>query len=584
VAASALRRREIGRFGRPAVALLAVTFGLLTLAKARHDPDGSFGGTSAVGGIAELGAGWCLVAVGLLFGHRHPRNLVGPLLVAAGLAWFLPEWSNPGVDTSIGFTAGLVGFLACAPLAVHAALAYPTGRLSSAADRAGVAFAYSGAVVLLGVLPAAVFDPGGSGCLQCPSNLVLVESDFGLYDTFNRWGLRLGLAWLAALGVLSLWRLTRTRGMLGVTAPVLLSAAVYLAVLAWYFQHSLAAGLLSNTAFDRRAWRYEAAALAALAFAVGLALLRERRARASVARLVVELADSPRPGGVRDALAAALHDETLELAYRRPGTDEFVDADGLALVVEAGPGRAVTPLRRGDVTVAAFVHDARLRDQPGLVGEAISAARLAVENEQLQAKVRAQLLDLRASRSRIVEAADDARRRLERDLHDGAQQRIVGLLLALQLLRSRLDPEDANRVRSVERAADELRCALDDLRDVAHGLYPSVLSDEGLAAAIETLSELSETPIRIEGLVEGRFAPLVENAAYFTVAEAVRGAATASVLVRQENGLLIVDVETDSADPERAARLVEIADRVGALDGRLTIHDTRVRAEVPCAS
>jgi len=575
-------RRFVGRYGRIAVALLALAFGLLTLARARHDPGGSFAGASTLGAIAELAAGWSLVAAGLLFSERHPRNVFGPLAVAAGFAWFLPEWgNNPGVGTAVGFTVGLIGFVACAPLVAHAALTYPTGRLPSRAAAVTVALAYAGALLLLGLLPTTVFDTKSSGCLQCPRNLVLVHGDSSLYDTFNRYGLRLGIAWLAALGVLLVWRLVRSSAAAAVVvAPVAAPALAYVGLVAWDFQHSLGRDLLSNDTFDVRAWRLEAAALVALALGVAWGLLRERRLRGSVAQLVVELGRSPRPGAVRGALADALGDPTLELAYRRPNAEQYVDAKGLPVTVEERPGRAVTPLRRGNATFAALVHDARLLDDPGLVEEVVAAARIAVENEQLQAEVLAQLEDLRASRARIVDTGDAERRRLERDLHDGAQQRLVALSFGLGLLRSHVGAD----VR-VETAEEKLRQALAELRELAHGIYPAVLGDEGLGAALEALAEQSETPIRLDGIVDGRFPEAVENAGYFAVVEAIKGARAANVSVERSDGRLLIRVRTerDEEDPESSGRLVEISDRVGALDGRVTADGTEICAEIPCA-
>ena len=585
MALAAWNRRSLGRYGRLVIALLALALGLLTLTRARHDPGGSFAGASTLGAIAELGAGWSLVAAGLLFWERRAQNLFGPLTVAAGFAWFVPEWSNPGVGTAFGFTAGLVGFVACAPLVGHAAFAYPTGRLRSTVVRLTLAFAYAGALLLLGLLPATVFDTKSAGCLQCPRTLVLTDGDASLYDTFNRYGLWLGIGWLAALGVLLLWQLARSsRPAALVAAPVITPALGYLAFVAWDFQHSLGRGLLSNDAFDVRTWRYEAAALAALAAGVGWGLLRERRARGSVAQLVVELGRSPRPGAVRDALAEALGDPTLELAYRRPNADQYVDAAGLPIVIEESPSRVVTPLLRGNTTVAALIHDARLHDNPGLVEEVVSAARLAVENEQLQAEVLAQLQDLRASRARIVETGDTERRRLERDLHDGAQQRLVALSFGLGLLRSQLNASDPLEDARIEAAEEKLRQALAELRKLAHGIYPAVLGDEGLAAALEALSEQSEIPLRLEAVVDGRYPEAVENAAYFAVVEAIKGATAARVSIEREDARLVIRIRSDrnGEDPEWRGRLIEIGDRVGALDGRVTEDDGEISAEIPC--
>jgi signal transduction histidine kinase len=577
------KRRSFGRCGPLVVGLFALAFGILTLRSAHHDPAESFAGTSTLGAVAELGAGWSLIAAGLLFWVRHPRNLFGALVTAAGLAWFLPEWSNPGAGTAFGFTAGLVGFVACVPLVGHAGLAYPTGRLRSAVERATVAVAYAGALVFLGLLPATVFDPRTAGCL-CPRNLVLVDGDSSLYGAFTRYGLWVGLGWIAALGVLVLWRLRPSRTTALAEAPVIAPAGLYLAFVAWDFQHSLGRGFLTNDGFDIREWRLEAAALTALALGVGWGLLRERRARAAVAQLVVELGRSPRPGAVRDALADALGDPALELVYRRPGTDDFVDADGLPVTLEMATGRAVTPLQRGNTPVAALVHDARLLDQPGLVQEVIAAGALAVENEQLQAEVSAQLEDLRASRARIVETGDAERQRLERDLHDGAQQRIVALSLGLRLLRSQLGAGASHAAEArIGAAEEELRRGLAELRELAHGIYPAVLADEGLGAALETLAEQSDAFIELESVPDERYPTPVENAAYFMVAEAIKGSQEASVSVECRDERLVIQVRRDGAGhPDWTTRLVEIGDRVGALDGRLETTEGELRAEIPC--
>jgi signal transduction histidine kinase len=579
-------RRSGGRYARLSLALLALAFGLLTLDRARRDPFNSLAGASTLGAVAELAAGWSLAAAGLLFWERHRGNRCGPLIVAAAFAWFLPEWPNPGVGTAVGFTAGLLGIAVCAPLVGHSALAYPSGHLNSLAERLTVALSYVAGIVLLGVLPTVVNDSRAGGCYQCPPNLALLHGSASLNHTFERYGLRIGIGALAALVLVLAWRVTRTpRASVLVIAPVALPAAVYVGLVAWDLQHSLGADYIGNgnDGFDVRTWRSEALALVLLAVALGIALVRERRARAAVARLVVELGQAPHPGALRDALADALSDPGLALVYRRAGSDEFVNAAGVAVDVIVGPGQIVTPLLREQTQVGALIRDARLSDQPGLVEEVVSAARLALQNEQLQAEVRAQLADLRASRARIVEAADAERRRLERDLHDGAQQRIVALSLALQLLRSQLGPSpEADREERIAAAQTTLQQGLAELRELAHGIYPAVLGDEGLAAAIEVLAEQSNVPIRLEALAEGRFPPAVENTAYFAIAEAIDGAAQASIQVEQTGDRLVIRVcSSRNGSPPDAT---EIADRVGALDGRLTARDGELQAEIPCGS
>ena len=568
------------------VGAAGVAVGIFSLAVARGDPGGSFAGNSTLGAVAELGAGWALVLTGSIFWLRR-RNACGALLVAAGLAWFLPEWGNPGIGSSAAFSIGLAGFAACPPLVAHAALAYPGGRVGSIA-RAVLAIAYAGAIGLLGLMPTAVFDPRAESCLQCPRNLLLVHGDAGAFDTFNRWGIRIGLGWAIALVALMGWRLVRaSAAALVVAAPVLVAAGGFLAIVAWDFEHSLDRGILSNDSFDIRLWRYDAAALAALALGVAWGLYRGRRARASVASLVVELGRSPSPGGVRDALAQALGDPQLLLAYRRTDADAYVDAHGRPLELPDSPGTAVTPLLRDGRPVAALVHDARLLDDPGLVEEVVAAARLAVENERFQAEVRAQLESLRASRTRIVETGDAERRRLERDLHDGAQQRLVGLALALRMLRGAVERDEGEApTRRLEEAESELREALAELRELAHGIYPAALADEGLAAAVESLAEGAPMPIELGTLPEERLAEPVENAAYFVVAETLRRTrpSRARIDAARTDGRLVIELEAHGALDEE---LTDLEDRVGALDGRLSAHNDgtslRLRAELPWA-
>jgi signal transduction histidine kinase len=316
--------------------------------------------------------------------------------------------------------------------------------------------------------------------------------------------------------------------------------------------------------------------------AIAWGLVSARRTRSSLARLVVELGESASPGGLREALARSLADPELEIAYP-VGDERYADAQGRPVDVGRMEGRAATPLLREGRPVAVLLHRSDLLDNPQLIDEVASAVRLGLENERLQAEVRAQLEDLRASRARIVEAGDVERRRLVRDLHDGAQQRLTGLLFALRPVSGRLrTDQDQALLARLDEADAELRSAIEELRDLAHGIHPAILTEEGLAAALEALAEAAAAPLRISAVPRERFPPPVETAAYLLIAETVR-TGPARVSASRRDGLLVVDVETEAV-PES---LVDLEDRVGALDGRLAVTPAqggrvRICAHIPC--
>src|SRR4051812_35038232 len=568
-----------------AVIVAGLALGVASLAVAREDPPGSLGGDSIAASVALASAGWALVITGAVAWARQPSSRFGVVLAAAGFAWFVVELDNPGIGSGVVFTVGLVGYAACPPLVAHAALAYPGGRLTSPLERIALMVAYGATVVVLGLAAALVFDPASQGCSQCPANHLAVTSDPGLLAALQRDGVWLGLVWAPALAGIAAWRVARSSSAARlVTAPVLLAAVVFLGLVAADYAHSLGRGFLSNDEIEKRLWAGQAVVLVALALGVVLAWVRGRRARDEVARLVVELGEAPAPGGLRDALARALADPDLELAYPL-GEGRQVDAAGQAIELSQVEGRAVTPLVRGGRPVAVLGHRAALLDDPGLLEEVGTTARLALDHERLEAELRAQLEALRASRARAVETGDAERRRLERDLHDGAQQRLVVLSLGLRLLGDQLGPTAAGRV---DTAQAELRGALDDLRELGRGIYPAVLVDEGLAAAIESLTEEGRVPVVVGPIPPERPAPQVEAAAYFLVAEVLKRSRAGDFAVSAElsDGRLIVEiVATGTLEDD----LTDLEDRIGALDGELTVERSAsdrlaVRAEVPCGS
>jgi signal transduction histidine kinase len=575
---------SLRRAGRLVLLAAGLMLGLVSLAVTRGESAYSLAGSASAAWAAGLLAGWSVIAAGLGAWVRRPGSRFGPLAVAAGLAWFLAEWDNPGVGVAVAFTAGLVLQAACPPLIGHAALVYPGGRLRSRLERAAVAIAYGGAVLALGILPALFFQPAGQGCGQCPANLLGVFNDPQAVQALARVGIGMGLAWTVLLVALLGWRLVRsTATTRRLTAPVVAPAIAYLTLVAWSFQHALVRGFLGNDTLDRRLWLGQAAALVALAVGVAWEWVRGRRTRSTLARLVVELAALPSAGGLGAALAKTLGDPTLTLLYPLPDGRQ-VDAAGRP--VKPGQGQAVTPLVRAGRPVALLTHRPHLLDDPGLVEEIAATARLALDNERLQAQVRAQLEDLRASRVRIVERGDAERRRLERDLHDGAQQRLVSLALSLRLAQLEDDADPNVDLAALKAAEAEVRQALEELRRLARGLYPAALTEEGLAAALEALAEQAASPLVLRRLPQQRFDPKVEAAAYFVVAETLQRSRPrrAAVEAAHADGRLIVEVETDKQPPQE---LTDLEDRVGALDGRLLIEHTlsgrtRIRAELPC--
>jgi signal transduction histidine kinase len=500
------------------------------------------------------------------------------------LGWFLFEWNSDGVTSSVAFTAGLVLYATCPAFVGHAVLVFPGGRLSSVTERFAVAVAYGGTVLVLGLLPTLLFDPAAE-CDACARNLLLVTARGRTAGDLIQIGVWLSVFWASALALLVVLKGARASAAALRSGWIVLSAgAVYLSLVAAMYAASISHGLLWNGSVERGLWLGQAFALVAMVLGVVWSWARARRARAAVAHLVVELLHSPPPGGLRDVLAEIVGDPTLELAYPLGSSGQLVDLQGRPVELSAGKQR--TSVIGDGRTLAVAAHAPGVLDDDQLVGEVASAARLALENERLQAEVHARLNELRRSRERIVEAADSERQRLERDLHDGAQQHLVGLSLSLRLLRSRL-PADADTLLAANLAAaqEDLQAAIEGLRRLAHGIFPAVLADGGLGAAVGALAEDASVPIHIEGLPMERYAPLVESAAYLVVAETA-AAAAGPLTVRAACHDATLALEVEALDVGEWLDCAELEDRVGAADGRLALRRSSGRvdilAEFPC--
>ena len=329
-----------------------------------------------------------------------------------------------------------------------------------------------------------------------------------------------------------------------------------------------------------------------LAFLAGL--LRQRLARSAVGDLVVELSETATPPDLREALSRALRDPLLQIGYWLPDSNRYVDLDGRAFDLPPAGALASTVVEHGGQRVAVLVHDASLLDDPDLIRAACAAGGLALANARLQAELRARVNELRQSQARIVEVGDAERRRLERNLHDGAQQRLLSVALRLRLVEARLasHPDEAELVAA---SRSELERSLQELREVAQGIHPAVLSDHGLAVALEAVVARSLVPVRLSMDLDGRLPEPIEAAVYYLVCEALTNAAKhaqaskVTVQISCRDGRVLVEVADDGrggAEMAAGSGLRGLADRVAALDGRFVISSdgggSAIRAEIPC--
>jgi signal transduction histidine kinase len=317
----------------------------------------------------------------------------------------------------------------------------------------------------------------------------------------------------------------------------------------------------------------------------------------AVGDLMATLQGATGRGGLRDAMAQVLRDPSIEIAYWLPEQSKYVDADGRPFELpQPDSRRAVAQIEHDGRPVAAVVHDATLLDQPGLIQSVGAAAALALENERLDAELRARIEEVRASRVRLITAEEAARRRLERSLHDGPQQRLVALALGMRTARARLPGHPDTAAELIEACEKELTTTIDELRELARGIHPAVLSDRGLQPALESLCGRFPIPVEIGELPPERLPAPVESAAYLVISESLANiaryshASHATVTVARRNGHALVEVRDDGvggADPSRGNGLRGLVDRVGALDGSLELvsapgEGTIVYAEIPC--
>jgi PAS domain S-box-containing protein len=704
---------------RIALVLATLVAGIAVAFSVAHE-----GRESALDAVLGVGIGWSFVAAGLVVWVRRPENALGRVMVLAGLLRLTAEFCS-GTDNRVLYPIGHLSHHAFWVAMIYVLLAFPGGRLESAPSR----LILVGAVLLLPLQLGWLLLGADNHARDGLAVIYSSQAAHAFYRAAT--GLGLLLVPLVILVLAGRWRSSSPRLRVGI-APVLWAGAAALALALLMLVDDAAGkplGAAPAALFDL--------ALAGVAIAFVVGVLRARLARSAVAQLVVELSRATAPGDLRDALARALRDPSLALAYWLPDADRYVDVDGQPCELpREGEARAVSVVEREGRKIAALVHDTALDEEPELVESACAAAALALENERLQAELRAQLFEswqqeerlqalidssplalveygpdrrvrlwnpaaerifgwsreemlgqgglplappakhaegeelfarvlageslndyetvrqrkdgtlvdvsiaaapitdesgpalgnmvaytditerkaqeaevyrlnaelqarlaeLRASRARIVEAADEARRRIERNLHDGTQQRLVSISMALGLAQAKLEKDPAAAAAVFAEARRGLSAALDELRELSHGIHPAILTERGLGAALEELALHAALPVELALDGTGRLPEQVEAAAYYVISEALANvakyadASRAQVRVQPVDRKVVLEVADDGiggADAGRGSGLRGLTDRVEALGGRLAFSSppgqgTIVRAEIPC--
>jgi signal transduction histidine kinase len=565
----------------PAICLVGLGLGIASRQIVAGDGSFSFASRSWIDQLVLLGAGWSIIAAAAITSTRriHVQALVA--LVMISLSWFGAEWDSPRSPSSWILTAGLVLTGVCPALVVWFVLVHASGgRLARSTDRALVAL-MAGSAIAIGVLPNLFFDPQADGCGSCKANLLAVSDDPDMALRLGRLGLRVGVVAVTITLASGVWRVARStpayRRLHGV---VLLAEIGYLVVIDWRYAISVDRGYLGTSELEHRLWMIEGVALASIAGAVAFGRIRARQMCHTIAGIVVPIDPSEGSHRLRESFAKSLGDPDLDVVYALEDAS-LVDIDGLPYVVNADPDRVVTPLLRNRRQVAGLVHRRGSTVDPLVVDEVMATAQLVLQNERLQASLRAHEHELLASRTRIVEAGDAERRRLERNLHDGAQQRLVGLLMAARLARLRTSDDAPSAVGAdLDGVIIELQLAITELRRIAHGIHPPVLSDEGLLVALDSLAETA--PLELVRMPAQRFPTVVEHAAYRVIAEALHAGPT-RVDGEHRGGSLVVDISTPSPPDE----FTDLEDRVGAARGTLRMSRpcsdrVELHLEIPC--
>jgi signal transduction histidine kinase len=555
------------------------------------------GGWPVVWVVGDLLPGLAFLGCGYVAWTREPGNRIGPLMIAVGYAWYAGTAAASGIAAVDRPAHALQGYFDA--LLAWLILAYPSGRLQWRASRVVVGL-FLAVLVVRTVFRFLVFPTTADLDVGDP----LAVDRYVALVTLQEAGDTVFRVLIAVLGaavlvlIVARWRAETSVGR-AIAGPILLGGAGFALGIVVETMTYLGSGDFAERSFagDVGNWlTIITISTIPLAFLIGLG--QDRVARGRVADLVVGLgAPGPAREDLQSTLARTLGDPTLVVAYSIAGTERFVDVRGRPVMLpQRGADKAVTTVDRAGRPIAALIHDPALSQRPELMTSVAAATGLALENERLQAELRVQLDAVQASRARIVAAGDAERRRVERDLHDGAQQRFVTLALALQMARARLDDDATEVAGMLDRAGTELERGLAELRELARGIHPTVLTEDGLAAAVGALAERSVAPVTTD-VPDRRFDAQVESTAYYVIAEALANAAkyapgaSVSVTVRHVDDELVVEVHDDGpggAAASPGSGLQGLEDRVAAIRGRLSVDSasgggTTIRAAIPCA-
>src|SRR5580658_3676259 len=533
--------------------------------------------------------GLSFLVAGIAAWVRWPASRLGLLFTIAGYLYLLP-YMLTNLANPVAFTIGNLSQGIYPAAVVHLGLAWPSGRLRSRFE-CGVVIAEYAVNVGLSVTGMMTWNPASSGCnAGCPGNLLLLGGSQPVLHAIYTIGGFTGIALTVIVLTLIVrhWRAARGWTRRAMVPLVWLAPAVGV-------EQTVTGGALNLSLPDLFTFGLGPLVMLAGPALFVISTVRARTAGGALGTAIVDLEPEASPGRLRDALARALGDSTLQLAFLQPDGTGYLDTSGQVVEVSRpDTGRAVVPVAGSDGAV--LVYDQGLELEPQLVRLTAAAASMALEHARLQAEVEAQLEQVRASRARIVEAGDAERRRLERDLHDGAQQRLVTLSLALGMARDRAAGADPELEALITSAGKEAREALTELRELARGIHPAVLTEAGLTGAIQALAERSPVATTITEVPDGRFPAAIEATAYFVVSEALVNVAKharadgAQVMIRKFPGRLLVEVSDDGAGGARSeggSGLRGLADRVASVGGVLRVDSppgggTRLEADIPC--